>query len=172
MKEQRFFLMYTLLMIAQIIMSNSLNLSHFVVLSILPMMVLCIPISVATAYAIIIAFLTGLATDFFATGSLGLTSFALMPVALTRNTIIKLVCGEEVFARKEDISIRRQGLPKMLLAISFAEAIYLILFVWIESAGMRPFWADAIRFGASLVVGSLASMLTVDLLAPDRVSSR
>ena len=108
---------YFLLFLAQAVLWNYFNFSQYIVIAILPAMILCLPISRSTAEAMLIAFVTGVAMDFLVTGQLGLTSFALVPVALIRRGVISLVFGSELFARGEELSVRRLGWLKFVPAV-------------------------------------------------------
>ena len=59
MKQYNFFLTYALLVLIQMVICNYFHLSAYVLLSILPVMVLCIPIRFSTTAALCIAFVTG-----------------------------------------------------------------------------------------------------------------
>lgn len=171
MRDSRFYFAFILLLIAQICICNFFRLSQYVMLSILPAMIIMLPIRRNTITALFVAFGSAFAVDFFSEGLMGLNIAALLPVALLRFNIIRLVCGEEVFARKEDISIPRQGLWKMGLVVLMAQALFLIVYLWIDGAGTRPMWFTTIRFFASLFAGVLLSILAVDTLEPEKYSS-
>ena len=167
MKKPIFWLIYALLIIAQMLLTHFLRVSPYLTLCILPVMVLCIPIRVNTIGAMLIAFVTGLIVDLVGEGVLGLNTLALVPVGFFRNQIIQLVFGTEVFARGEDFSARRNGVGKVALAALIAEAIFFILFIWVDGAGTRPFGFNLLRWVCSLGGSMLLAMLTLDLLAPD-----
>ena len=167
MKKPIFWLIYVLLVIAQMLLTHFLRVSPYLTLCILPVLVLCIPIRVGTVGAMLIAFATGLTVDLVGEGVLGLNTLALVPVGFLRNWIIRLVFGTEVFARGEDFSARRNGLWKVALAALIAEAIFFILFIWVDGAGTRPFGFNALRFICSLSGSMLLALLALDLLAPD-----
>lgn len=164
MKNPGFTLKFLLLTLAQILLWNYFNFTQFLMVAFLPALILCLPIRRGAVYAMVIAFATGFAADFFSSGMLGLTSAALVPVALARRGIISLVCGEEVFARGENITIRRQGLPKMALAILIETAIFLAIYIWADGAGTRPLWFNLVKFGASLIAGTLVSLFAANIL--------
>jgi len=130
-------------------------------------MVLCISIRVGCVGAMLIAFATGLSVDFLSEGMIGLNALALVPVAYFRNGIIRLVFGNELFARSEDFSVQRNGFGKTMLALLLAYSLFLMVYVWIDSAGVRPLLFNAIRFTVSLGASLLVSLLTLGLLAPD-----
>ena len=167
MRKSEFWFIYLLLIIAQLLFANYLRISPYLMLSILPVMVLCIPIRLGTAGAMFLAFATGLVIDLLSEGMLGLNAIALVPVAYCRNGIIRLVFGTEVFAREEDFSVQKNGFGKVFQALLIAQVIFLVIYIWVDGAGMRPFSFNAIRFAVSLVAGILISLPTLGLLAPD-----
>ena len=82
---------YIILLVVQIIICNYLHVTPYLYLTILPVMVLCLPLKVSTLAALFIAFGSGLAIDFIADGLPGLNTLALLPVALLRRpTIVRL----------------------------------------------------------------------------------
>ena len=86
MKETRFLVNFLLLLIVQICIANFFRLSQYVMLSILPAMILLIPIRHGTIPALFIAFATAVAVDLLSDGLLGLNVLALVPVAFCRVT--------------------------------------------------------------------------------------
>ena len=167
MRKSSFWAAYALLLVLQLLLSNYFLFTPYIMLSILPVMVLCIPIRVGTVGAMLIAAATGFTVDLLAEGVLGLNAIALIPVAYARNSIIRLIFGGELFARKEDFSVHRSGFGKVALAVLLAQMLFLLVYVWIDAAGTRPLWFLAARFGASLGAGFILSLLTLDVLAPD-----
>lgn len=164
---QHFGLIYFTLAIAQIIIGNCFHLSAYITLSILPVMVLCIPLNVGTIAAMLIAFATGLAADASCEGLAGLNALALVPVAFIRKPLIRLVFGEELIERKQQFSIRKFGWTKTSAAILAVQSIFLIIYIIADGAGARPFWFNASRFGASLAAGWLLSLAVAAVIVPD-----
>lgn len=155
---------YILLFLAQAALWNYGNFSQYLLIVFLPAMILCLPISRGPVYAMAVAFVTGLMMDFLVTGQLGLTSLAFVPVALLRRPVIQLVFGSELFARGEDLSFHRQGWPKFVLCVLLLTAVFLLVFLWADSAGTRPLWFNALKFGVSLVVGSALGVFVAYLM--------
>lgn len=168
MKEYRFFLTYALIVLVQILICNYLNLSLYVALSLLPVIVLFIPIRYSTSFALVVAFLTGLAVDYFAEGLVGLNALALLPVAFCRKSIINLVFGDEIFARQEDISINQHGVLKVSIAIIIAQSLFMLIYIWADGAATRPFWFNLTRFLMSVIIGWLISLFVSEALVQDR----
>lgn len=167
MRKSDFWIIYVLMLAIQLLLSNYIKITPFVMLSILPVMVLCIPTRVRPALTMIIAFLSALVVDLFAEGVLGLNCFALVAVAGLRNSVIRLIFGGDLFARKEDFSVRRNSFGKVALAIFIVQLVFVVLYVWADGAATRPTWFNLARMGASTLAGFLFSLLCVPVLAPE-----
>ena len=167
MRHTPFWFIYILLLVVQLLLNHFLRMSSYVAICILPVMVLCISIRIKTWAVMLIAFGTGLAADLLSEGVLGLNTVALVPVALLRGPIINVVFGPEVSSRQEDFSPRRNGWEKVMLAAALALLLYLMLYVWTDAAGMRPFGFNLLRLVCTLAVSLPANLITLELLAPD-----
>ena len=163
-----FFWMFVILTVAQMLITNYLHLSYYITLSILPTLILFLPIRIGTVGAMVIAFITGFAVDFFAEGLIGINMLSLVPVAFIRRSLLSLVFGGEIFARQEDPSAGKNGIGAVLLAILLAEALFLAVYILADGAGMRPVWFNLIRFVCSLGVGTVLSLFAADLLTGDK----
>lgn len=167
MKRGEFWIAYILLLVAQLLLSNYFHVTPYIFLTLLPVMVLSIPIRVGTVGAMLIAALTGLTIDFLSEGVLGLNALALIPVAFARNSIIGLVLGRELFARREDFSVERCGFGKVATALFLSLLLFLVIYIWADGAGTRPLWFNGLRLAASLGASFAVSLLTLGVLAPD-----
>ncbi len=153
-----FVLTYILLTVGQMVLSNYFHFTPYITLSILPVMVLCIPTKVNTLGAMLIAFATGLAVDFFAEGTLGINALSLVPVAFVRRPLIELLFGNEPFGQKESVTVKKYGMPKVSLAIILADIIFLLIYILADCAGTRPFWFIISSLGLSALVSYIASI--------------
>ena len=165
--KRGFWIAYILLLAAQLLFSNYFHVTPYIFLTILPVMVLSIPIRAGTTGAMFIACASGLVVDFLSEGVLGLNALALIPVAYARKGIIGLIFGPELFARKEDFSVGRCGFGKVATAVFLSLLIFLVVYIWADGAGTRPMWFNGMRLAASLVASFLVSLLTLGALAPD-----
>lgn len=167
MKQSRFFVIFALLAVAQILLNNYLNLSQWVVVTLLPAMIMCVPQRINTVLTMFIAFGVSLLVDFLSTGVMGLTAVALVPVALLRNPLLHLVFGTEIFERQEKISIGRHGILKIALVQALALLVYLIIYIIADGAGTRPVWFNLVRLLLSTIVGTAVSILTFVILSSE-----
>ena len=166
---RRLVLKFFLLFIAQTALWNYFNFTQYIFVVILPAMLLCLPIDRGVIRVMVLAFLLGLAADFLVNGQLGLTSLALVPVAAIRRWVIQLVFGNELFARGEDLSFRRQGVSKFVMGILILTAVFLLVYLWVDSAGMYPLGFLVLKFGLSLLVSTAVSMAVAYLLLEESV---
>lgn len=165
--KRNFTIQYLLLVVAQILLTNYFHLTPYIMLTILPVIVLCIPTRVSTTACLFIAFATGLAVDLFAEGTLGLNTLALTPVALVRRPLCNAIFGPELKTRSEEFSFKKYGSLKVIFAIFNVQTLFLIVYILADCAFSRPILFCLEMFGASLVAGILLSIPVADLLTPD-----
>ena len=164
---QNFGILYILLVVCQVVMNTYTQLGPYIMLSMLPAMVLCIPTGVKTSVCMLIAFASGLAVDWLAEGYIGLNIAALLPVALLRRNVIRIFLGEDIINRNDTFSIRKNGIGKVSLALFVSVSIFLALHIFLDGAGTRPLWFSATRFGASLACNWILGLLVINILTPD-----
>ena len=158
---------FILLFLAQAALWNYLNLSPYLFVAFLPALLLCLPPERSTLQVMVLAFLLGLLADFLVNGQIGLTAFALVPVAFFRRRLIRIVFGQEIFVRGEDLSFHRHGWVKFTLAIALVTALFLIIYIWVDSAGMYSPGFRFLKFALSLVVSTVVSLPVAYLFLED-----
>ncbi len=164
--RSRFVISFIAMIAIQVMLGGLINLSQYLVICILPVMIMCLPITFGTGRVLLVAFVSSLVVDFFTDGALGLTAVALLPVAFTRNALIRLVFGSELLSRREDISIHKQGAGKVLLSILLATTLYFLVFVPVDCAGTRPLSFIALRILLSVAVSTALSYYVAGVLSP------
>ena len=167
MKTQNFGLIYFLLILGQMILCNFAGFTPYVMLSMLPAMVICIPLTVSTPMCMFIAFATGLSVDWLSEGLIGINAAALVPVALMRKPLIRFFLGEDLIVRSDNFSIRKNGVGKISLALGVAILIFLGIYIFLDGAGTRPTWFNLTRTGASLVCNYLLALIVTNILTVD-----
>lgn len=167
MRSQHFGILYSLLLIGQIILCNYAALGPYVMLTMLPAMIMCLPTTLRTSTCMLIAFASGLCVDWLSEGILGLNAAAAVPVALLKNGIIKIFLGEDLITRGDKFSFRKNGLTKIIVAMFTAVVIYLGIYVILDGAGTRPASFTLLRLGISTVCCLALSILVSNILSPD-----
>lgn len=162
--RNNFTLTYILLTVAQMLLSNYFHFTPYMMVTILPAMVLCIPTKIGTIKAMLIAFVTGLAVDFLAEGTLGINAMSLVPVALLREPVISMFFGSEPFEQKENVTVRKYGFGRVSMAIIVMTMLFLLIYILADCAGTRPFWFIISRLGLSTAGSYLVSLCIINLL--------
>lgn len=159
--------LYILLLICQIVLCNYTYFGPYVMLSILPAMVLCIPLSVSTPLCMFIAFASGLTVDWISEGLIGLNASALVPVAFMRKHLISMFIGKDLIVRDENFSIRKNGFMKVFFALLTATTIFVCIYVTLDGAGARPLWFTMTRIGVSLACNLALSFIVTNTLTEE-----
>lgn len=163
-------LSFAILLITQVLILVLINPSQYLMIVYLPAMIMCIDLKRGSAYTLLVAFVFGLFVDFFCEGRLGLCAAALLPVAFLRGLALKISFGAELYSRSDDISIEKQGFGKVLLATLIVTALFLAVYISLDSVGTRPFKVDALKFVLSLVISTALSMYIIKILQHDTES--
>ena len=164
---QNFGLIYIILLICQVMLCNYTNLGPYIMLTLLPAMILCLPTKINAITCLIIAFASGFAADWLADGLLGLNVAALLPAALIRKGTIRIFMGEDLIVRNDSFSIKKNGLGKVSISLITLTAIFLTVYIFLDGAGSRPFLFCAIKFGVSLVCNWGLGLLVIKALTTD-----
>ena len=125
MKTQNFGLLFFLMVLGQMVLCNFADFSPYIMLTMLPAMIICVPLTVSTPLCMLLAFATGLSVDWLSEGLIGINATALVPVALMRKPLIRFFVGEDIIPRSDSFSFRKNGVGK----ISFIILISTILFI-------------------------------------------
>ena len=165
--NQNFGTLYTLLVIVQILLCNYGQFSPYILLTILPAMVLCIPPSISTISGMLIAFVSGLSVDWLSEGLIGLNTAAILPVALLRKGIIKIFMGEDLITRGDRFSYRKNGFAKISTAHTVCLIVFLSIYILLDGAGTRPTWFCLTKGGISFVCNFFLAILVTNILSPD-----
>lgn len=167
MRKSNFGILYICLVIIQMIICTYFQISPYVVISILPAIVLCIPLSISTNVCMLIAFISGLSIDWLAEGLIGINAAAVLPVAFARKAIIRRFIGEDLIARKESFSFKKNGAGRISIALFVSLSIFFICYIFLDGAGTRPFLFNLVRYAGSLTASLILSLAVVNVLIPD-----
>lgn len=165
--NQHFGILYVLLLICQIVLCNYSPLGPYIMLSVLPAMVLCIPLKINTSVCMLIAFGSGLAVDWLSEGLVGINAASVVPVALARKPIARIFFGEDLLSRKDSFSFNKYGVAKISAAILTSLAIFLGIYIMLDGAGTRPVLFNLAYFGASLLCNWVLCLIVTNILTPD-----
>lgn len=167
MKNPTFGIAYILLVIVQMVICNYFQFSPYLVISILPAMVLCIPLTISTNLCMLTALITGLSVDWLAEGLIGINASALIPVAYARKTLVRVFLGEDLISRKDTFSFRKNGIGKILMALLISYALFFAVYIFLDGAGVRPFMFNLTRFVLSMLCSLIPGLLVTGSLTKE-----
>ena len=167
MKNPTFGIAYILLVIVQMVICNYFQFSPYLVISILPAMVLCIPLTISTNLCMLTALITGLSVDWLAEGLIGINASALIPVAYARKTLIRVFLGEDLISRKDTFSFRKNGIGKILMTLLISYALFFAVYIFLDGAGVRPFMFNLTRFVLSMLCSLIPGLLVTGSLTKE-----
>ena len=167
MKNPTFGIAYILLVIVQMVICNYFQFSPYLVISILPAMVLCIPLTISTNLCMLTALITGLSVDWLAEGLIGINASALIPVAYARKTLVRVFLGEDLISRKDTFSFRKNGIGKILMALLISYALFFAVYIFLDGAGVRPFMFTLPRFVLSMLCSLIPGLLVTGSLTKE-----
>lgn len=167
MKTQNFGLLFFLMVLGQMILCNFAGFSPYITLTMLPAMIICVPLSVSTPLCLLLAFATGLSVDWLSEGLIGLNAASLVPVALMRKPLIRFFLGEDLITRSDSFSFRKNGIGKISLVLIVSLLIFLGIYVFLDGAGTRPAWFNLTRIGLSLLCNYVLALIVTNILTVD-----
>lgn len=167
MKTQNFGLLFFLMVLGQMILCNFAGFSPYITLTMLPAMIICVPLTVSTPLCLLLAFATGLSVDWLSEGLIGLNAASLIPVALMRKPLIRFFLGEDLITRSDSFSFRKNGIGKISLVLIVSLLIFLGIYVFLDGAGTRPAWFNLTRIGLSLLCNYVLALIVTNILTVD-----
>lgn len=162
--RNNFFIIFVVLVLVQTVICNYCSLSPYLMLSILPVLIFCMPTRIGTTAAMFIAFGVGLAVDLLAEGVIGLNIIALVPVAYVRRRVYGFVFGEELLERNDDFVFNSSTLSKVIFGLTLVQSLFLVIYILSDGSAVRTAGFCALRFGVSLVFGVLLSLAVAHIL--------
>lgn len=167
MKTQNFGLLFFLMVLGQMVLCNFAGISPYVMLTMLPAMIICVPLTISTPVCMIIAFATGLSVDWLSEGVIGINAASLVPVALMRKPLIRFFLGEDLITRSDSFSFRKNGTAKISLVLILSLLIFLSIYIFLDGAGTRPTWFNLARLGGSLLCNYVLALIVTNILTID-----
>ncbi len=158
MSRLRSILFFILVFLLQLAISNYLNLGPWITISLIPFLIVQIPLQRSPHVVMLAAFGLGLLLDWLSAGVLGLNAFAAVMAAAPRRILYRLLINDEQDSTWIPL-IRTAGIDKYLKYLLILTAIYLAAFILLDCMSVRPFWFILVKFVASTLVSTLLGLL-------------
>ena len=131
-------LFFVLLFILQLVISDYVHLGPWVTLTLIPLLIICIPLSRSPHAVLLIAFALGLGLDILSDGVPGLNAFAAVLAAAPRKFFYRILVNADRQDKTEVPKIREVGLLKYLKYLGVITALYLAAYILVDCVSFRP----------------------------------
>ncbi|MCQ2185399.1 MAG: hypothetical protein MJY92_01570 [Bacteroidales bacterium] len=166
MRNKRYTICFILLFIAQLVLARYCQIGPYIYISLLPAMIMCMPMSVPTWLNCIIAFTCGMAVDGLADGVWGLNAMAIVPVAFLNKSLIGIFISREVVEREYSISFYQHGIFSIGFNLFIISLLYFGIYICFDTGADRTLVFNLIKLAASIVSSMIFGLVTVNLLCP------
>ncbi len=169
--DTKFIACWLVLVVCQIIICDCMFLGPLVTVTLLPVLVMFIPLSTGASASMLIAFAAGFAVDWLSDGVLGLNMASLVPVALLRKPLVRLFIGEDTVTRADALNVGKSGWPRMLSLTGSATALFLTIYVIIDGAGERTFGFNMLRLVCSFAASTVPAIPVIYAFSAKNIRS-
>lgn len=166
MTRGKYILCFILMLAIQMALTKYCQIGSYVCISMLPVMILCLPTGNRTWMNMLIAMGCGLIVDALADGQWGMNAAALIPAALMQKPFIRLFIGEEIVERHYSFSFWSNGVVKIGAAMLAELLIFTTIYVILDCAGCRSGAFIFFRILCSVAVSFIFGLMVVNTLCP------
>lgn len=156
-----------LLMCLQLVLAKYCQ-AGLMYICILPAIVLCMPTSRQSWINMAATFLLAMIVDVAADGVPGLEAIPLVVCAAIQKPVISFFIDDSIVTRGYSFSYRRNGWPKIFMALLCEVAVFFIIYVIFDSAGERSFGFNLSKILISSGVSLIFSLAVCNILCPDK----
>lgn len=155
-----------LLIICQILLSEYVNIWPLLYIAIFPQFIILLPPAINRTVHLLIAFALGMAIDIFADGVLGLNAAALVAMAYLRPSFIKITLSKANLDTTDNLPLlpRTVEIQKLAVLNGFMLAIFFLVYILLDSAGMFPFWYTILKIAVCVIVNCIISLICSKVL--------
>lgn len=159
MKKYSNLLFLALVFLLQLVLSDYVHLGPWIYLTLIPFLILNIPLSRPPHIGMLIAFGLGLLLDILSDGVPGLNAFAAVMAAAPRKFLYRSLVNGDRQDKTEVPEIRVVGPVKYIKYLASLTAIYLAAYLLLDCVSFRPAGFILLKFAASTVASTLLALL-------------
>lgn len=153
MESRKYIIAAFIALIIQLLIGEFVNIWPPLYITVIPLFIIILPISLRRSWLIIIAFMMGLITDAAFDGVLGLNAASLTLVAYLKNFFIRRLTKYSSEDLAESIESLERIPSKIFLLILFSYSVFFILYIILD--GIAPQSIFFHRFLLNVVVNTL-----------------
>ncbi len=155
----KFFLLGIIFIILQIILDEFVNNWYMVYISLCPLFILSLPISMPKGSYMLVSFLVGLSIDIFSGGLLGLNAAAAVAVAFVRMPILRLLFSYALLENLSVITINSVRTKSFIFVLFLINIIFFSVYILLDVLFTIPFYLFAMWLLINLVLNVIFSYI-------------
>lgn len=164
MKKSADILFFVLVFLLQLALTDYLHIGPWITLSLIPFLILHIPLPRSPQFVMLVAFALGLGLDLLSDGVPGLNAFAAVMAAAPRKALYRMFVNSDRQDKTDVPRLDDTGLVKYLKYLLALTAVYLAAYTLLDCISFRPLDFILIKFAASTAASTaLALLLAVPL---------
>ena len=159
MNKSRSIIFFVLVFLLQLAISNYVNLGPWVTLSLIPFLILQLPMQRTPHVVLLSSFGLGLLLDWLSAGVLGLNAFAAVMAAAPRRLLYRRILNNDRHDETWIPLLRDAGIGKYLKYLLILTAIYLAAYILLDCVSIRPIGFILVKFVASTLASTALGLL-------------
>ena len=159
MNKSHSILFFVLVFLLQLVISNYVNLGPWIMLSLMPFLILQLPVQRTPHIVLLSAFGLGLLLDWLSAGVLGLNAFAAIVAAAPRRLLYRRIINNDRHDETWIPLLRDAGFGKYLKYLLILTGIYLAAYILLDCVSVRPFGFILVKFVASTLASTALGLL-------------
>ena len=159
MNKSHSILFFALVFLLQLVISNYVNLGPWITLSLIPFLILQLPMRRTPHVVLLSAFGLGLLLDWLSAGVLGLNAFAAVMAAAPRRLLYRRIINSDRHDETWIPLLRDTGFGKYLRYLLILAAGYLAAYILLDCVSVRPFGFILVKFVASTLASTALGLL-------------
>lgn len=159
MKRPDNILFFVLVFLLQLVISDYVHPGPYVFLTLVPFLILNIPLSRSPHTVMLIAFALGLGVDVLSDGVTGLNAFAAVLAAAPRRFFYRLLVNADRQDKTEVPRLSDVGPGKYIKYLAALTFLYVAAYVALDCISFRPVGFVLVKFAASFAASLLLGLL-------------
>lgn len=152
-------LFFILIFLLQLVIADYVHLGPWVCITLIPFLLLHLPLSWRPHVVLLSAFGLGLGLDILSAGVPGLNAFAAVLAAAPRKVFYRTLVNADRQDKTEVPLLKDVGLLKYLKYLGALVAVYLAAYILLDCVSVRPAGFIAVKFAVSTVASVALSLL-------------
>lgn len=155
------------MLVIQLLICNYVNISPFIYIYIIPIIILFLPYKFKSFVIMPIAFVIGLTIDVFGSGIPGMNAAALTAMAALRPFFLSLVINEKNVNKNDSPTPMEIGIWNYLIYTILSFFIFFAIYVLLDNMSFKPLLFNTLRVVIGTVINAILATV-IGIVIQDR----